>query len=724
MDGGASRLTALAAVLRTMGVPWTVRRLTYELRRRSGLLARRFPALPWDRYPLASLLRPGVPSDTAGYDQWRRAQALPRFPGAAESETQLLRDLRGPGEAAVQAEAGNLATGRLRYWGAHDIAIGSPPRWHLNPWTQAELPRTSHWTRIAEFGDSGDVKCVWEASRGTWAFLLARAYATSRDERWAELFWSWVEDWIASNAPNLGPNWMCGQETALRAMAWIWAAEVLRDARASTPERHARLTVALAVHGRRIEANLGYGLLQKNNHGLSEAAGLLTLGLFLPELAAAHRWKALGRETLERELARQIYDDGSYVQHSVNYHRVMLQLATWALAIGDAAGAPLPAETRERVNRAAWWLYGIQDEETGWAPHYGHDDGAHVFPLAATDYRDMRPAVAAALQVTAGRRLYPPGPWDEPAVWLLGAEALRRPVEPAPRTSGAWRQGGYYTLRGERSFAFIRCARLADRPAQADMLHLDLWWRGKNVVLDPGTYAYHDGHPWDVALGGTAAHSTVTLDGADQMQRVARFLWRNWCSGRVIRRQPLAGLAGEVLEVEIPRYRTPARTGRHARALVRFGNLFVVVDHAWSEKAVSAEAHWLLPDAAWDVQLCHARLSLNGQCFVVAWDTWPRSLAAQWHSGNDTEPRRGWEAPGYRTIRPARSLILTTAAGPLSRFLAAFGEDVLSAGFNEDCNAAVVRTSRGMLTLVLRDLSSGTLGQIVATEWQPAEAAR
>ena len=48
-----------------------------------------------------------------------------------------------------------------------------------------------------------------------------------------------------------------------------------------------------------------------------------------------------GRRVMLAEMQRQVYDDGSYVQHSVNYHRVMLDDCLWAMRIGQLHDEPL-----------------------------------------------------------------------------------------------------------------------------------------------------------------------------------------------------------------------------------------------------------------------------------------------------------------------------------------------------------------------------------------------
>ena len=123
-------------------------------------------------------------------------------------------------------------------------------------------------------------------------------------------------------------------------LAWCFGLYGFLDARTTTAERVAALAQMVAVSGRRIEAVLGYALSQRNNHGISEGVGLWTIGLLFPELRTAARWRDRGRQVLEDLGRALIYEDGSFAQHSVNYHRLMLHDYLWAIRLGDLHGRP------------------------------------------------------------------------------------------------------------------------------------------------------------------------------------------------------------------------------------------------------------------------------------------------------------------------------------------------------------------------------------------------
>jgi hypothetical protein len=88
--------------------------------------------------------------------------------------------------------------------------------------------------------------------------------------------------------------------------------------------------------------------------------------------------------------------------------------------------------------------------------------------------------------------------------------------------------GGYYVLREADSLTFVRCGNHKDRPSQADNLHLDVWYKGQNVLLDAGSYQYNTDEETLRYFMGTLSHNTIMLDDYDQMKKGPRFIWYNW----------------------------------------------------------------------------------------------------------------------------------------------------------------------------------------------------
>jgi len=89
-------------------------------------------------------------------------------------------------------------------------------------------------------------------------------------------------------------------------------------------------------------------------------------------------------------------------------------------------------------------------------------------------------------------------------------------------------KGGYTTFVDNDSFTFIKCSKYKDRPAQADNFHLDIWYKGENILRDNGSYKYNSSADDMKYFMGTASHNTLMLGNNDQMQKGGRFIWYYW----------------------------------------------------------------------------------------------------------------------------------------------------------------------------------------------------
>ena len=437
-------------------------------------------------------------------------------------------------DRAVLTEAEELLRGQANYFSAHTQDIGSPPNWFINPFQNRQHPQaTRHWSKIADSStEAGDIKIVWEMSRFTWALVFARAWRTSGDARYLSALQLWMEDWWRCNPPNTGPNWMCGQETSIRLV------NALLALRLAGLEKNAGLGLAAFVeaHCRRVDLTTFYALAQDNNHATSEAAGLFVGGTWLARYGEGdarwrgQRWAKKGRKLLNSRVCRLVLPDGSFSQHSLTYHRVMLDTLSvaeaWRRDVGEAR---FTESFYARAAAATRWLGAMIDPASGDGPNMGANDGAHPYHLDASSYRDFRPCLQLASLLFIGSAALKSGPWDESAAWLgVSTEALVRPWL-NDLSSTVFPDGGYAVMRNSTGVrVLLRAPTARFRPTHADALHLDLWWKGKNVLRDSGTYTYGDHDAVAGTLSSVVGHNIGQFDDHDQMPRLGRFLYGSW----------------------------------------------------------------------------------------------------------------------------------------------------------------------------------------------------
>jgi hypothetical protein len=473
-----------------------------------------------------------------------------------------------PDAEAARAAGDRILAGEFLYFSRHWLPFSG---WRRNPHTQFETaPR--HWSRIADFNpEQGDIKWIWEASRFDWVYALARAWAATGDEKYVEHFWTLVDTWRAQNAPNCGANWKCGQESALRLIALAWAGGTFARCACSTPERLGRLWETVGSLANRVKPAIGYAVAQRNNHALSEAAGLTLAAVCLPQHPEAAAWAKTGRDVMRRQVEVQFAPDGSYAQNSNNYTRIALRdLFVFATAV-EFKGETVDPVIRDRALAATDLLYRMHDPKTGRVPNYGSNDGANILSLSNAEYLDYRPLMQSLAARFDGKRWLPEGAQDEELAWHFGARKF--PLQEKALASFAAEVGGYYGMRGPDSFGLIRCHTYRLPPAHADALALDLWIGGVNVCPDKGTYQYYDPRNLGEHFSSTAAHNTVEVEGQSQMIKGTRFLWLDWVQAKLHRFSPDGTFFDGEHSGYVERYGVT-----HRRVIHRRGDAYLIVD--------------------------------------------------------------------------------------------------------------------------------------------------
>lgn len=517
---------------------------------------------------------------------------------------QLQEKLGKAGQDELLCQAKEIVAGRVRLFGGQPQALNLVPAGELQNWTAYELGKAQVQA------PHGDIKFVWEPCRFGWAITLARAYHLTQDERYPSAFWTYFETFIQHNPPFQGPNWVSAQEVGLRLIAMAFAGQVMAVSDQSTPQRKLQLAQAIAQHARRIPPTLLYARAQNNNHLLSEAAGLFTASLVLPDHRHAPRWRRLGWKWFQRGIQKQISPDGVYMQHSTNYHRLMLQLALWMDAICRRRGLVLPAETQEKLAAATRWLLVLLDPVSGRTPNLGANDGAYILPLSTQSFDDYRPVAQAAGAAFLHKFPVQQGAWDEMRLWLglnaSGAERMGTKDDSAELAALERKIGVVRHPQNSHSWAYLRLAAFQDRPGHADLLHVDLWYAGKNLALDAGTYLYNASPPWDNALTRTQVHNTVQVDEQEQMRRVGRFLYLDWVNTEIVSDEQAQDGRLRKLVAQHGGY---ARLGViHRRFLSALEDGNWLVEDQLLEKNGSYRSgdnqrsfclHWLLPDCPW-----------------------------------------------------------------------------------------------------------------------------
>ena len=528
-----------------MGWRYFCFRILREFSQKSGLLKRNFPT----NLPAVTLF---------SLSDWKKSE--PKF-FLGPRESLPRPTVQDP---QLKKEFDNIANGRYLFFNSTYFDLGLHYDWITNPENNYRYDISKHWTEIPDISEAaGDIKFVWEKSRFSYLGTIIR-YDHQYNTDCAESVFNDILSWIDANPINCGPNYRCSQEISLRIFNWTFALHYYKNSPFLTEVVFDKILKAIYWQTVHVRKNIWFSRIAvRNNHAITETLCLYLVGMLYPALPGAAEWKKKGKSWFEAEIEYQVYQDGTFLQFSMNYHRVVIQLLTWAIILAERNNEKLSPEVYKRANASVHFLRTCMDDATGWLPNYGNNDGALFFSLNSNHFRDYRPqlqALSYALGYASIENFEP-----EDAFWY----GLSHQVTQKLPTNGAhlFENGGYYIIRELDTITFIRCANYKDRPLQADNLHLDIWYKGENLLLDAGSYKYNTDAATFGYFMGTASHNTIVIANHDQMLRGNRFIWYFWT--QKIHASLIETKTSFVFDGEISAFRQINKRIRHRRSFTK-----------------------------------------------------------------------------------------------------------------------------------------------------------
>ena len=277
-----------------------------------------------------------------------------------------------------------------------------------------------------------------------------------------------------------------------------------------------------------------------NNHLIGELSGLFVGCVTWPFWPDTAKWQRVAKIGLEREALRQNAADGVNREQAISYQQFVLDFLLLAGLAGRENDDAFSQPYWRRIESMLEFLAAVMDVN-GNVPMIGDADDGYAVRLsqeaAFCPYRSLLATGAALFE--RGDFRAKAGQLDDKTRWLLGAASDKAyseiPVNVAALpVRREFREGGYYVLGSE--FETPRELRVVvdagplgylsiAAHGHADALAFTLSVGGREILIDPGTYAYHTQKKWRDYFRGTAAHNTVTVDGENQSEIGGNFLW-------------------------------------------------------------------------------------------------------------------------------------------------------------------------------------------------------
>ena len=495
-------------LIKNMGVRYIIYRIFHEFEKKTGLLKFKHPSNKKSKQYLS------LQSFREIYSNNTTLQAI---------------SLNEESKQSLASKKEKILAGKIQFFSNQWIDLGEKYDWISNPETGFKYSLT-HWSTVNDFNqESGDIKFVWEKSRFTYLITIMRNDFHFQQDN-SEFIFKEIESWIDANPTNLGPNWKCSQEISLRILNVYSLLDFYNNSIHLTEERCNKIQNLIYWSLDHVYKHINFSRIAvRNNHAITETLFLTLSELLFPFIKETKKWAQKGRKWLEKEIDYQIYNDGTYLQFSMNYHRVVIQLLTFGISITEKHNKPLNSKTYSKAYKSLQFLINCMDSESGKLPLYGSNDGAWFFPFSESDYRDFRPQLNSLHILLTGEKIFESNTINEDQMWYKLNNSAKK-FSPIINSVGIinYHNGGFYIFKEEDYLTFIRCGNHKDRPAQADNLHIDLWYRGENILGDSGSYKYNTTKEYLDYFMGTLGHNTVVVNDESQMLKGSRFIWYYW----------------------------------------------------------------------------------------------------------------------------------------------------------------------------------------------------
>jgi hypothetical protein len=206
------------------------------------------------------------------------------------------------------------------------------------PW---ELGRLQHLPQLA--------LCAILAGAGRPGFEAPARYVAEISDQLA--------DFIATNPPRFGVNWVGVMDVAIRAANMALTLALLAGAGLALPPALAGIVAqSLDDHAEHVVTHLEYSETGRSNHYLADLGGLIWTNWMLDGPQAVTRLK-FATAAMIAEADHQFLADGGNYEGSTGYHRLSAETVLFALAVvGSLDRAALDRLDRAQPPAAPWRL--------------------------------------------------------------------------------------------------------------------------------------------------------------------------------------------------------------------------------------------------------------------------------------------------------------------------------------------------------------------------------
>lgn len=475
-----------------------------------------------------------------------------------------------------------------------------------------------------------DNELRWQLHRHKWFTPMGKAYRLSGDEKYAKEWVFQYMDWIKKNPLvkiNKDDYEMKGKaaegEAENARFAWrpLEVSHRLQDQTSQfqlfitspsfTPEFLTEFLLNYHKHAVHILQNYS----DQGNHLLFEAQRIMYAGVFFPEFKEAAAWRKSGIDILNREIGVQVYEDGGQFELDPHYHLAAINIFCKALYLADMNGFrnEFPQKYMDTVENMIMFYLNI------------------CFPDYTNPcFSDAKLAKKKEMikNYKEWHKLYP----ENQTIQYFATEGKQGAL-PAYLSKG-FLKSGFFVFRNSWGTDAVQMVVKAGPKAfwhcQPDNGTFELWFNGKNLFPDSGSYVYagdEEVMKWRNWFRQTRVHNTLTLN--DETLETTESVTRLW--------QPEG--KEQILVTENQGYKNL----KHRRSVFFVDNTyFVIVDEAVGTAKGMINLHYQMPRG----KIANSRENMT---FVTEFEPGSNmKLQCFGPEGMSMKKEEGWQSTDYR----------------------------------------------------------------------------
>ena len=364
-----------------------------------------------------------------------------------------------------------------------------------------------------------DNELRWQLHRHKWFTPMGKAYRLSGDEKYAKEWVFQYMDWIKKNplvSMDKNEYEMKGGaelDSIRENMRFAWRPLEVSDrlqnqtsqfvlflpSPSFTPEFLTEFLLNYHKHALHLMANYS----KSGNHLLFEAQRILCAGSFFPEFKEAAQWRRSGIDILNKQIDVQVYKDGGQFELDPHYHLAAIDIFWKSLNLAKLNGYEneFPQSYTDTVENMIMFYMNI------------------CFP----DYTN--PCFSDAKITNKKYMLKTYKRWlktfpDNKAIRYMATEG--KEGELPDNLSIAYKESGFFVFRNswanDATQMVVKAGPKAFWHCQPDNGTFELWFNGKKLFADSGSYVYAgDGEvmKWRNWFRQSHVHNTLTLNWKD-----------------------------------------------------------------------------------------------------------------------------------------------------------------------------------------------------------------